>query len=313
MGINFERIEFTINGLDKVPIYCYRWCNPENKKPDAIVQIAHGMAEHALRYEPLANFLVSKNIEVWANDHRGHGKTAASPEKCGYFSDKDGWLKVVDDLKIINDKIKDTHKNSKIILFGHSMGSFLAQTFIQRYPDSVSYVILSGTSGDPGILGSLGIIITEIFKFFGASKRRNYIMDKLSFGKYNNAFKPNKTKFDWLSRDELEVKKYIDDPYCGFVCTTLFFNDLLKGIKSNFKDCNLKKINKDIKIYIFSGEKDPVGENTKSVLNLIKIYQKYGIKNIEYKFYKDGRHEMINEINKSEVYEDIYKWIKSIL
>lgn len=311
MGNEVQRFEFNLKTNDNENIYCYRWYNPENKNPDVIIQIAHGMAEHALRYQKFAEFLVQNNLEVWANDHRGHGKTAGTPEKCGYFSDKDGWNKVVEDLKIVTDKIKETYKGTKIVLFGHSMGSFLAQTYIQKYPDSVKYVILSGTAGDPGILGSVGIFITEIFKLLGFSKKKNYLMDKLSFGKYNNSFKPNKTQFDWLSRDENEVKKYIDDPYCGFVCTTLFFNDLLKGIKSNFNIKNLNKINKNIKIYLFSGEKDPVGENTKSVKKLIKIYENLGIKNIEYKFYKDGRHEMLNEINREEVYKDVYEWIKN--
>jgi len=309
MENNFERNEFILNSHDESKIYCYRWYNPELKSPKGVLQIAHGMAEHALRYENFAKFLVTNGWEVWANDHRGHGKTAGAFENLGFFAEEDGWIKVVDDLKVLNDKIKSQFKNTKIVLMGHSMGSFLVQTFIERYPDAVSYVILSGTAGDPGVLGNVGIILTNISKILRHGKKKDYLMDALSFGKYNNEFKPNKTKFDWLSRDEAEVKKYIDDPYCGFVCTTSFFNDLLKGIKNNFNKENLLKINKNLKIYIFSGEKDPVGENTKSVISLINLYKNLGINNIEYKFYKDGRHEMLNEINKEEVYKDILNWL----
>lgn len=300
---------FSLESRDKIAIHVNKWALQNNIKPKGIVQIAHGMAEHIERYSNFAMELNKNGYIVYGNDHRGHGRTANSLESLGYFADNDGWNLVVEDMYKLTNMIKNENIQLPIFLFGHSMGSFLSRSYIQRYGNEINGVILSGTGGSTGLLGDIGIFLVknEIKKM--GKKFRSKKMDKLSFGSFNKAFKPNRTDFDWLSRDTKEVDKYIDDELCGKIFTTGFFYDMLTGIKNLNKKENIKNIPKTLPIYFISGDKDPVGKNTRGVLQAFNSYRKAGIKNIKYKFYKDARHEILNEINREEVYKDIIEWL----
>ncbi len=301
-------VDFKLSAEDSVNIHVYSWGVEKDNNARGVVQIAHGMAEHGKRYESFAQALVKRGYLVYANDHRGHGETAGSIENLGYFADENGWDLVVKDMYLLTQQIKSKHPDLPVFLFGHSMGSFLARDYISLFGKEIKGVILSGTSGDPGFLANIGILLTKLTCLLKGKKAKSPLMDKLSFGSYNNAFKPVRTEFDWLSRDKEEVDKYINDPFCGTVFTEGFFNDLLKGIKNIHKPDVIQVIEKDLPIYIFSGEKDPVGKNTKGVLEVIRDYQKAGIKDVTYRFYKDGRHEMLNELNREEVIKDVIQW-----
>ncbi|WP_416197509.1 MAG: hypothetical protein ACFWUA_07875 [Sporanaerobacter sp.] len=301
--------EFTFKSQGELDIYCKKW-EPDDGPIVAAVQISHGMAEHIQRYHGFAEVLVEKGFVVYGNDHRGHGKTAGSLENIGYFADENGWDKVVNDMHTLTNIIKDEYENIPVFLLGHSMGSFLARTYIESFGEEIDGVILSGTGGNPGIAGSIGIKIAKKEIKEKGKKAKSEKLNNLSFGNFNKGFKPNRTEFDWLTRDPQVVDEYIRDPYCGGVFTAGFFYDMLTGLKEIYKKENIDKIPKNLPIFFISGEKDPVGANTKGVLQAIKAYKKAGIKDISYKFYKNARHEVLNEINREEVYWDIIDWIQ---
>jgi len=261
------------------------------------------------RYERFADNLNKAGYAVYANDHRGHGQTAGSLDNVGYFADEKGWEKVVGDMHTLTRIIKKENLNKPFFLFGHSMGSFLSRHYSMLYDKELSGLILSGTGGDPGVIGKIGLFIAKMDAKIRGKKAKSEIMNKLSFGAFNNAFKPNRTEYDWLSRDDAEVDKYINDPWCGAVFTAGFFCDMLDGIGYINKKENIAKISKNLPIYIFSGAKDPVGAKTKGVTQIYNSLKKAGISDVTLKFYEDGRHEMLNEINREEVFHDIIEWL----
>lgn len=304
-----EMNNFILKSKDEMNIYVNKWILKNNIKPKAVVQIAHGMAEHIDRYNSFSKALTNEGYIVYGNDHRGHGKTAGSPENLGYFADDNGWNLVVEDMHELTKVIRKEYAGLPVFLIGHSMGSFLSRSYIQRYGNDINGVILSGTGGNTGILGNVGIFLAghEMKKM--GKRFRSKKLDKLSFGSFNKTFKPNRTNFDWLSRDAEEVNKYIEDKLCGEIFTAGFFYDMLSGLRDLNKKENIRKIPKELPIYFISGDKDPVGKNTKGVLQAINSYKKVGIYDISYKFYKDARHEILNELNKEEVYIDIIEWL----
>lgn len=303
-----EPVAFFYKSKDGARIFGNKWV-PDDQEIKGIVQIAHGMAEHSGRYSGFAAELVNAGYGVYANDHRGHGKTAGSKENLGFFAKENGWETVVDDLKELTNLIRNKHAGQPVFLFGHSMGSFLSRRYIQKYGEELAGVILSGTGADPGLLGYVGIGIAK-FEIMRKGKRaKSPLLDRLSFGSYNKQFRPTRTSFDWLSRSEEEVDKYMADPFCGGVSTTGFFHDMLTGLKNVERQQHMKKIPKDLPIFLISGDKDPVGGSTKGVLKTVKSFQNTGIKDVTYKFYRDARHEILNEMNKDEVYQDVINWL----
>ena len=300
---------FTFKTSDGIQIFTYRWMPDDASAVKGVVQIAHGMAEHAARYERFADALTKAGYAVYANDHRGHGKTAGSQDNLGYFADENGWEKVVKDMHTLTGIIKKENPNKPFFLFGHSMGSFLSRHYSMLYASELTGLILSGTGGDPGAIGKIGLFVAKMDAMFHGRKAKSEIMTKLSFGAFNNTFKPNRTDFDWLSRDNAEVDKYINDPLCGTVFTAGFFCDMLGGLNFiNNKD-NIGKIPKNLPIYLFSGAKDPVGGNTKGVNQVYNSLKNAGIGDLTLKFYENGRHESLNEINRDEVFRDVIAWL----
>lgn len=301
---------FKFRDVTGLQINCYKWI-PQGK-PKAVIQIVHGMAEHCIRYSEFAEKLMENGYIVYAYDHRGHGLTAKSIDDLGYMDDKDNFMSMVNNAKEITDFIKLNHKNIPVVIFGHSMGSFISQRYIELYGNEIDGVILSGTNGKQNsVVLNLGIAVSGFETKFKGRKHTSKTMDKLSFGNFNNNFKPNRTNFDWLSRDEKEVDKYINDPYCGAVFTSSFFYDFLRGLKAIHQQNNLNNIPKKLPVYIFAGDKDPVGDKGKGIINLYNLYKELNVKDVSYKLYKDGRHEMLNEVNKDEVIEDVLKWLNS--
>jgi alpha-beta hydrolase superfamily lysophospholipase len=301
---------FSFKDKGKLEIFVYKWLPDENVQLKGIVQIAHGMAETAARYQGFAKALTNEGFIVYANDHRGHGKTAGKVEKLGNIG-VDGFNSMVENMHGLNEIIKEENSNLPIFLFGHSMGSFLTQRYICLHGSGLKGAIISGSCGKQGIIIDIARLIAkrEILKI-GRDGKSNKL-DKLSFGSYNNSFKPNRTDFDWLSSDNKEVDKYIADPFCGTIFTTGFFYDFLGCLKSIANAREIVNVPKDLPIYIFSGDKDPVGKNGKGVLKLAMAYKKHGISDLSYKLYKDGRHEMLNETNKAEVICDVIKWLNA--
>ena len=305
-----QTTEYKLKSTDGIDIQIYEWLpdHPENIK--AVIQIAHGMAEHAGRYHNFAEFLVSHNYAVYANDHRGHGKTAGKVENVGFLAQKNGWNLIVSDFRKISQHIKAKYHDKSLFVFGHSMGSFVVRDFIIHPETKINGVILSGTGGSPGFLGRIGKLITRLIMLFYPPNSASPFMDKLSFGKFNNAFKPNRTKFDWLSRDTAQVDKYVEDPFCGTIFSISFFKDLLTGLLYINNQKNINKVAEDLAVLFFSGEKDPVGNFGKGVTEVNNKFKKAGIKNLSMNLFSEGRHEMLNETNNQEVYQFILEWLE---
>ncbi|HBE8453429.1 TPA: alpha/beta hydrolase [Clostridioides difficile] len=301
---------FTFKGEEGLDIYTYKWEDENIKKPKAVIQIAHGMAETAQRYETFAKVLTKNGYIVYINDHRGHGKTAKIIENVGHLAEKEGFRCLVEDMYTLTNIIKKENEDLPIYLFGHSMGSFASQRYIMDYSNNLSGLILCGSNGKQGIILNLAhLIINHEIKKYGRRFKSNKI-NNLIFG--GEIIRRNeKTKFDWLSRDKEQVEKYINDPFCGVVCSCGFFYDLVQGLKEIEDKKNLKKVPLDIPIYIISGDKDPIGKNGNGVLRLRDRYIKLGVKDVTCKLYKDGRHELLNEINREEVFEDIICWLNN--
>ena len=298
--------DFSLQDLSGNTIQAYSWIPEGNIK--AIVQIVHGMSEHSGRYESFALELNKRSFGVYISDTIGHGKSVKSEEDLGHLP-PNGFNIAVENIHLLHEIVVKENKNVPIIIMGHSMGSLLTQSYICKYGNEVNGCILSGTAGKQAQT-SFGAFIAKILKTVQGDKKRSKLMEKLSFGNFNNYFKPTKTEFDWLSSDSAEVDKYVQDPLCGFTCTTGFYYELASSVSKLHDKNKVNNIPKNLPIYIFCGNKDPVGGQTKNVLKLISLYKEVGINDLEHKFYKDGRHEMLNETNKEEVITNIVTWLE---
>jgi len=307
-GEKLRETSFTFVDADGEKIFVYRWA-PADQQPKAVVQIAHGLLEAAARYRRVAAALTTSGYLVYANDHRGHGKTARSLEELGDWGE-DGFNASVRNLHLLAGIIRRENPGLPLFLFGHSMGSFLVQNYLTKYPVDLQGVILSGSNDSPpGLALNLGIAVAKREVAKKGPRTRSPKLHKLVFGAYNKGFEPARTPFDWLSRDEAEVAKYINDPYCGGIASAGLYYDLFRGLKETYKKKNRQRIRRDLSVYIFSGSKDPVGMNGRGVRKLVRAYQKLGLEDVTYRLYKDGRHEMLNELNRDEVTKDLLNWL----
>ena len=301
------RENFKFKDSDGIELNVYKWI-PKGEKI-GVVQISHGMTENVLRYDEFAEYLNDKGFIVYGHDHRGHGLTARTKEDLGYISDNEGFDWLVRDLYELISNAKQENKGLPIYLFGHSMGSFVSQRFVELHGKDIDGLILSGSNGEPTKLTPFGILISRLeIKLFGR-KHTSKVMDKLSFGNFNKKFKPNRTPYDWLCSVDSEVDKYIANEHCGFVCSSSFYYDLLRGLKEIHNEKNFISIPNELPIYILAGDMDPVGFFGKGIMNLYEKLMNNGIKDVKYKLYKDKRHEILNEDNKEEVMNDISIWL----
>lgn len=307
------RTPFTFQTSDGLQINTYRWQPEQNDSIKGIVQLAHGMAEHILRYEEFSRFLVSHGFVVYGNDHRGHGQSISAPDDRGFFAEHAGFELAVDDMSRLTSIAKNDYPNVPIFLFGHSMGSFLTRRYMAKYGHKIDGAILSGTGGDQGIVGSIGLLLAKLEKRRIGARTPSPLMDKLTFGSFNKSVHHPRTKFDFLTRDAEVVDAYIDDPLCGFVCSAGFFVDLIEGIASIHQEEQIKRIPTDLPLFIISGDQDPVGDYGKAVQKVYEQYINLGLQHVTMKLYQGARHEILNEINKAEVYEDILYWLQHIL
>lgn len=314
--------EFTFQGVvDGQAIYARKWSAEKTRTldttsdtsfvgmPKAIVQIAHGMAEHIGRYDTFAGMLVQNGFIVYGNDHRGHGKTAGAVERVGYAGE-DGFERSVEDMHVLARLAREENPGLPLFLFGHSMGSFLSRRFIERYGGDLDGVVLSGTAGDPGLLGKAGVWLARLEMMRKGLASPSTLLNRLTFGGYNKGFKPAHTEFEWLSRDAMEVDKYIEDPYCGGVFSAGFFHDLARGLLRINSQEHFERVPKDLPMLLLAGDRDPVGNHAKGVLEVFGKYQKAGVIDVTYKIYPGSRHEILNERNRAKVYEDVVSWLE---
>ena len=283
-------------------------CVPDSK-PRAVVQIAHGIAEHIDRYRPFMEFLADNGFVVAGNDHLGHGKSIRVPEEQGFFAEKDGWWRVVDDMDKLHDIMSNEYPELPYVLFGHSMGSFLTRTYLIKHPDKYDGVILSGTGHQSPALVLSGNAAASVMAKLSGAMGDGAKLDSLAFGTYLNKIENPRTKFDWLSRDTEQVDKYIADPLCGFVGKIGLYRDMMQGIKFITDKKNIAQMNKEKPVYFMSGDGDPVGDYGKGVERAYKAFCDAGLHDVFMRLYPGGRHEMLNETNKEQVYQDILNWL----
>ncbi|WP_085559167.1 alpha/beta hydrolase [Carnobacterium iners] len=300
---------FTFLSSDKTGIMVYKWI-PVDQEPKGVVQISHGMAETAARYERFAKVLNGKGFIVYANDHRGHGKTAASIDELGYLGEKGSFKLLVEDLATVSDRIKKENPGLPIYLFSHSMGSFAAQRYIMNYPDKINGLILSGSNGEQGLPLKAGKWLVKLAMLVKGRKAKSEFVDSLIFGGFNKKFYPKKTGYEWLTRDADELAKYVNDLYCGTLFPISFYDELIENLEHiEDKETN-KKIPQNLPIVILSGAQDPVGDFGEGVKKLYKRYEVCGVKDLEMKLYEGARHEILNETNRDEVMKDIIEWLE---
>lgn len=300
---------FTFKGKDDLEIYTYKWKPEENVKVKGILQIAHGMAETAARYEDFARVLTENAYIVYINDHRGHGRTAKTTENIGYLADKNGFEFLLEEMNTLTNIIKKENKNLPIFLLGYSMGSFLSQKYIMTYGNDLKGVILYGSNGRQGFILKIGLLISKLQMMKNGSRAKSQILHNMIFKEYNKVFRPNRTEFDWLTRSEKDVDNYIEDPFCGTVFTCSFYYEFFKCLIEIENKKNFKNIPLDLPLYIFSGSQDPVGKCGRGTKKLAYRYKNLGVEDITFKLYENGRHCMLNEVNKDEVVEDLLQWL----
>jgi alpha-beta hydrolase superfamily lysophospholipase len=287
-----ERFQFT--STDGLAIACVKWSG--DRRVRGVVQIAHGLGEHMGRYAELAETLVHGEFVVYGNDHRGHGLTAKPSGNFGDFG-SGGFDQLVQDMISLRTIAKNEHSGKPYILLGHSMGSFAAQQFILDHSHSINGLVLSGS----GILDGLARV--------GQSVPAGVDPMKLM----NACFEPARTPFDWLSRDSAEVDTFIDDPLCFPSLKARSMESFLDAFPRLADPREIRKVREDLPIYIFSGSDDPVGQKLDGVRALVERYRGAGITSIAHDFYPGGRHEMLHELNRREVFTNLLVWISGIL
>src|SRR5262245_568410 len=287
-----ERFHFT--SADGLSIACVKWSGHQNIR--GVVQIAHGLGEHMGRYAELAATLVQGEFVVYGNDHRGHGLTAKPSGSFGEFGAA-GFDQLVEDMVSVRVIAKSEHPGKPYILLGHSMGSFAAQQFIVDHSHSIDGLVLSGS----GTLDSLARIAQSVST--GGDPMKSM----------NTPFEPARTPVDWLSRDNAEVDAFIDDPLCFPSLTAASMESFLDAFPRLADAREIRKVREDLPIYIFSGSDDPVGQRLEGVRALIERYRGAGITSIAHDFYPGGRHEMLHELNRRDVFTNLLVWISGVL
>lgn len=304
--------EFTFrSGNGKNDIYVREWT--PNGEARAVLQIAHGVAEHIVRYDDFAQFMCDNGFIVAGNDHLGHGRSAANEDELGYFGENGGWQFVVSDMRSLTTLEQEKHPGLPYFLLGHSMGSFLTRTYIINWRTGLDGVILSGTGqqGQAAVRAGETLASAEIKRHNAAYKSQR--LNNLIFGGYNDGIAHPNTASDWTSRDEASVDKYVSDPLCGFIPSVGLFRDMMQGIRFVSEAKNLERMKKDLPVFFFSGDADPVGEMGRGVIRIYKKFLTAGMTDVTLKLYHEGRHEMLNEKNKEQVYNDCLNWLEGIL
>lgn len=309
---------FYLKARDGFELCINRWEPDEGMEIKGLVQLHHGLAEHSLRYDRFGSILAENGYVFNAYDMRGHGQTAENAEKngtgiFGKLADKKGFDVVVEDLNEVIDAFKKDFPGKKVILFGHSFGSFVSQGYIENYSQKIDACVLSGTAGPRKAMVAGGSFVVNFLSLFMNKNKPANLFDKIAFGSYNKKIQNPKTKNDWLSANELNVAMYQQDKWCGFVLTASFFKDMMYGLRKIHKSAAIKNIRRDLPILFIYGEDDPVGDYGKSINKLYGIYKANGMSDVQIKSYPGDRHELLNETDKEKVEQDILDWLQALV
>lgn len=299
----------SVSGL--ADISCSSFIPEDKSSVRYVIQIAHGMAEHKERYVKFAERLCENGFAVYINDHLGHGKSMTSFEERGYFGEKDGWMNFVDDCHRLSEYAKEEFPGVPYIFFGHSMGSFISRAYTAKYASELAGAVFCGTSG-PNPASGVGASVASCIAKFKGSHHRSKFIDNLAFGTYNKRCE-GRTAFDWLTRDNDIVDKYIADDYCGFLFTAYGYRDMFNLLTYVSTKDWFAKYPKELPVLIISGAEDPVGNYSQGVKVVADKLKEAGKDNVTMHIYDGARHEILNESACfDKVCSDIIDWAASL-
>lgn len=307
-----KKNEFTYPSSDKkTTIFATEWV-PEGKVR-GVLQIAHGMVEYIDRYDGFASFLAESGFYVVGNDHLGHGRSVRTDDEHGFFAHRSGNKCVIGDIDRLRLMTMEKYPRKPYFFLGHSMGSFLLRQYLTQYGKGLTGAIIMGTGQQPAPVLNAGKMLCRAIALIRGWHHRSGLINNMAFGSYNKAFEPVRTPADWLSREESNVNKYIRDPWCTFMFTVNGYYEMFSGIQKAQDPKNIDRIPKDLPVFFVSGSKDPVGGAGKGVRAVYDSYAAAGIRDLDIKLYKNDRHEILNEVDKEVVYEDLRAWIEKYI
>lgn len=300
--------EFYYKSQDGITdIHAVKWHS--DCTPIAVLQIVHGMVEFIERYDLFAEFLAEKGIVVFGNDHLGHGKSVINESRYGYFAKNDGNAKLLGDIHALHGIASSQYGGIPYFILGHSMGSFLTRQYIEKHSNDLDGAIIMGTGSQPAAILNIARTVCSTIALFKGWEYRSKFVDNLAFGGYNKKFEPAHTDKDWLSKDDDIVANYIAEPKCRFLFTLNGYHNLFYSIKDCQKKRNIAAIPKKLPVLFVAGAEDPVGNFGKGVYRAYKAFVKAGISDVSVKLYENDRHEILNETDKQNVFDDIFQWI----
>ena len=303
------RSEYYYDSLGGGRIRACRW-TPEGEVK-AVVQLVHGIAEHVERYDDFAAFLNTRGILVVAEDHMGHGKSICESAPQGCFSG--GWMAAVKDTYRLTRDTMKAFPGVPFILFGHSMGSFMARTILAKYPDSgIAGAVICGSAWMNDAVVSAGKAVSGMVCRTKGASHYSPMLQSMMFGGYNKKIEHPRTGSDWLSRDNRIVDAYEADPLCGFIPSAGLVNAMMEGLLYIQKPENLDRMKKELPVLCIAGGDDPVGDYGKGIRRMVEEFRKHGMEKVDLRIYPLCRHEILNEINNQEVYEDVAAWVEKL-
>ncbi len=308
MPCTINNVRFTSSdGLNRV----HGWVYVPNCEPVALLQLSHGMCEYIGRYHWFMEALCEQGFIVFGNDHIGHGESSEE-ENYGFFGEKNGYRHLIADLHRMSVIVKDHYPGLPYFLFGHSMGSFAARLYLSKYGDELSGAILCGTCG-PNPMAKAGASLAAAIATIKGPKHRSSTLLKMAFGSYNSRYENPRTTHDWLTRDDEVVDRYLENPKCTFRFTAAGYKDLFTMVDKCNRKSWYKSIRKDLPILLISGDMDPVGDYGKGIIAVQEKMLEQGVQDVSMILYPDARHELLNELNRNEVLEDIHFWLRELL
>ncbi len=285
----------------------------EAAEPKAILQISHGMCEYIGRYETFAKWLCDRGFAVCGNDHLGHKNTALlGQDRLGYFGPRGSYQYLVEDLELLRIEVSKRYPGVPCFLLGHSMGSFIARLYAARYGQGLAGFIISGTAGKNPMAG-MGKALAAIIEVLHGPQYESKLLFKMSNGGFNKSFDEPVTPVDWLTRDSDICKAYCRDTFCNFRFTVSAYYELFTMIDLCNRSSWYEDMPKNLPVFVMAGDKDPVGNNGEGPTEVAEGLRKAGLQQVQLKLYPQGRHEMLNETNKEEVYENILQWMEHVL
>lgn len=294
----------TANDGHRIPLRYWPATNPR-----AVVHVVHGMSEHSGCYDDVARELNKAGLSVLAHDHRCHGKSVSLAE-LGDSSRLQHWAGVCHDMALVNAELHRRYPGLPLIVLGHSMGSFVAQDFAQHYPDQLNILLLEGSNFEPSWFTTAASWLAGFEIWRQGENGRSPLIHALSFGAFNKTIRNPRTAFDWVTREIAFVDRYVADPMCGFQLSNGYWRDFLKGLSQLYRPTSMQRMRNDLPVYLFAGDKDPVGHMGRGVEKLAVAMKAAGLRDVTLRLYPEARHDLLHETNRDEVMQDLLNWLK---